>query len=192
MTNEEIIDRIVNDNDTALFEILYDRFSKSVYNKCYSFVKNQSEAEDLTHDIFLKVFMKLEKFNGKSKFSTWLYSLTYNHCVNYVNRHPSRKYETRHLDFIESCLLEETEETEDNKEVISVETMAYLLNNLASSDKDILLLKYQNNLSIKDIQEKLGLSSSAVKMRIKRAKERFSTVYAESNGIAHTTLLKAS
>src|SRR5690606_2230525 len=65
---------------------IYDRYSEVVYHKCLSFVKNKEEAQDITHDIFVKLFLKIRSFKNQSKFSTWLYSFTYNHCVNYVQR----------------------------------------------------------------------------------------------------------
>ncbi|WP_431111571.1 RNA polymerase sigma factor, partial [Winogradskyella poriferorum] len=62
-----------------------------VYNKCFGFATSESEAEDLTQDVFLQLFIKLRTFKGRSKFSTWLYSFTYNFCDNYVNRNKQRK-----------------------------------------------------------------------------------------------------
>lgn len=93
LSDEDLVKAIVLKNDTLLFEILYDRYDKLVYNKCRGFSKHDDEAEDLTQDIFLKLFVKLKTFKGKSKFSTWLYSFTYNHCVNYVNRSTAKKIE---------------------------------------------------------------------------------------------------
>ena len=76
-----------------LFEELYDRYAPMVYNKCYGFAKNMDEAKDLTQDVFLRVFIKLASFKGNSKFSTWLFAFTYNHCVNYVTRNTAKKLE---------------------------------------------------------------------------------------------------
>ena len=78
-----------------LFEVLYDRYATMVYNKCYGFANGVDEAKDLTQDVFLRVFIKLASFKGKSKFSTWLYAFTYNHCVNYVNRNTAKKFEKK-------------------------------------------------------------------------------------------------
>lgn len=90
----QLIEQVVKNNDSKLFGILYDRYSNIVYNKCLSFVKSKDEAQDLTHDIFIKLFFQLKKFKGDAKFSTWLYSFTYNFCVNYVQRKYQKKKET--------------------------------------------------------------------------------------------------
>ena len=70
LTDEMLVEAIVKTNDTLLFEVLYDRYATMVYNKCYGFANGSDEAKDLTQDVFLRVFVKLGSFKGKSKFST--------------------------------------------------------------------------------------------------------------------------
>ena len=70
LSDEDLVEAIVKTNNTLLFEILYDRYANLVYNKCYGFAKDADEAKDLTQDVFLKLFVKLASFKGKSKFST--------------------------------------------------------------------------------------------------------------------------
>jgi RNA polymerase sigma-70 factor (ECF subfamily) len=179
LTDEELVSKIVSSKNTGLFEVLYERFSRTIYNKCYSFVNNEEEAKDLTQDIFLKLFVKLSSFHGKSKFSTWVYSFTYNHCVNYVTRNPTRKYEIRLSDSlaIENYSEEIMVINEDFVDNASDVKLNQALNVISLDDKSILMLKYQKNLTIKNIESLLGIGSSAVKMRLKRAKERLAASY---------------
>ena len=179
MTDEELVSKIISSNDTKLFGILYDRFSKSIYNKCYSFVNNEDEAKDLTQDIFLKLFVKLSSFKGKSKFSTWVYSFTYNHCVNYVTRNPIKKHEVRLVDTYKiDNYSEEIEMIDDDDDDYLGEKLNIALEKISVDDRSILLLKYQDDLTIKNLMQHFGISSSAVKMRIKRARERLVYSYA--------------
>jgi RNA polymerase sigma factor (sigma-70 family) len=90
LSDEDLVLQISKTNNTAMFGILYDRYEHLVYNKCYGFVHSTDEAKDLTQDVFLHVFIKLSSFKGNSKFSTWLYSVTYNFCVNYLDRDKER------------------------------------------------------------------------------------------------------
>ena len=60
LSDEELVEQIVASNDPLLFEKLYDRYAKMVYNKCYGFAKSEDEAEDLTQDVFLRLFLNLE------------------------------------------------------------------------------------------------------------------------------------
>jgi len=112
LSDEELVKQIVADNDPMLFGKLYDRYVKMVYNKCYGFAKSADEAEDLTQDVFLQLFIKLRTFKGKSKFSTWLYSFTYNFCVNYVNRNKQLKIRDKSVQ-VENTEHKLTEEVPD-------------------------------------------------------------------------------
>ena len=178
LSDEDLVKVIVSSNDTLLFEILYDRYEKVVYNKCYGFSKSEDEAEDLTQDIFLKLFVKLKTFKGKSKFSTWLYAFTYNHCVNYVNRSTAKKIEKQSVgtENIEDKYY--NPEIDDNSiNLLRVEKLNEALEQISPEEKMILLLKYQDNLSIKELTEAFDIGESAVKMRLKRAKEKLINVY---------------
>jgi len=70
--------RLAQQGNAAAFEHLYHRYSRRVYSICLRIVKNDSEAEDLTQEVFLLLFRKIHTFRGESKFSTWLHRLTVN------------------------------------------------------------------------------------------------------------------
>ncbi|PWH82046.1 RNA polymerase subunit sigma-70 [Algibacter marinivivus] len=180
LSDEDLVEAIVKTNNTLLFEILYDRYAGLVYNKCYGFAKDEHEAKDLTQDVFLKLFVKLASFKGKSKFSTWLYSFTYNHCVNYVTRNTAKKFEKQSVDYKDIENLSEDEENDDSFLSMKVDKLKVALELISPEEKMILLMKYQDFLTIKEIEEALGIGQSAVKMRIKRAKDKLVTVYNEN------------
>lgn len=178
LEDNELVAKIVAKNDTHLFAVLYDRYSETVYHKCLSFSKSVEEAQDLTHDIFIKLFLKLRTFKGDSKFSTWLYSFTYNFCVNYVNRDSKKKKE------LFTPLKNENYSVEDDipdESIYEMKTdnLMKALEKIEPDDRMILLMKYQDDFSIVDIQSGLELGASAVKMRLKRAKERLTLIYNE-------------
>ncbi len=177
ISDEELVLKIVAKNDSMLFGVLYDRYAKMVYNKCYGFAKSQKEAEDLTQDVFLMVFVKLASFKGKSKFSTWLYSFTYNFCVNYVNRDKGRKISDKANDLSDEEYRLSQEVTDESLLELQVEKLKQALEMIPGDDKTILLLKYQDGTSIKELETTMELSSSAIKMRLKRAKSRVIEAY---------------
>ena len=174
-TDEELVREIVQTRDNTLFAELYDRFAPRVYNRCLGFAKSKVEAEDLTHDIFIKLFVKLDTFKGNSKFSTWLYSFTYNFCVNYVQRNAYKnKEEVKEVVIKEDSALEISDDEILN---IKADKLKKVLAAIDPKEKMILLLKYQDDMSIKEIAETLDIGLSAVKMRIKRAKDHAMEVY---------------
>lgn len=174
LTDAELVAQIVATNNSLLFCTLYDRYSKKVYNKCYSFARNEDEAKDLTQDVFLKLFIKLHTFKGKAKFSTWLYSFTYNFCANYVNRDKGRKMsdESDTMDNHEYYLSHMEDVEEETLFELQASQLEIALENIDPEDKAILLLKYQDEVSVKDLQSLLKVGESAVKMRLKRARIR--------------------
>lgn len=183
ISDEDLVKSIVKTNDTVLFEVLYDRYSKIVYNKCYGFAKDEDEAKDLTQDVFLKLFVKLITYKGTSKFSTWLFAFTYNHCVNYVTRNAQKKIEKQSIESSGIDNLSDENENDENDYSIHLMKVEYLkeaLDQISPDEKMILLLKYQDLLSVKELETVLGIGESAVKMRLKRAKERLINAYTKT------------
>ncbi|WP_245725347.1 RNA polymerase sigma factor [Paenimyroides marinum] len=175
-TDEELVKLIVDNKDSYYFSILYDRYAKFVYNRCYSFVNSEDEAQDLTHDIFIKIYVSLNTFKGKSKLSTWIYSIVYHFCINYINKKKAQKIVFYEIpDDVnpdkESFDLIDDIDDQDLFE-INYEKLQEILQKISDKDRIILLMKYQDDLTIKEISELLGLKESTIKMRLLRAKKR--------------------
>ena len=77
VSDEDLVEMIVSSGEMDLFGELYDRYGDKVYRKVISMLSNAEESKDVTHDILIKSFLSLSKFERKSKFSTWLYMVTY-------------------------------------------------------------------------------------------------------------------
>jgi RNA polymerase sigma-70 factor (ECF subfamily) len=175
LSDKELVKSITLNNNTALFEKLYDRYSKVVYNTSFSYTKNEFEAEDLTQDIFLKLFLNLKKFQGNSKFSTWLFSLTRNHCINAITRKGAKEKRNQSVFYLDIENLGITEDSDSQDfENNQIDNMFAAIKQIPEADKNILFLKYKEELSIKDIANALSIGESAVKMRLKRAKSKLS------------------
>lgn len=177
LSDEELVEQIVANNDPLLFGLLYDRYAKMVYNKCCGFAKSDDEAEDLTQDVFLQLFIKLKMFKGKSKFSTWLYSFTYNFCVNYVNRNKQRKMRDQSIPVEATEYKLKAEIPDESLYEMKAEKLKKALELISAEDKSLLLLKYQDGASIKELVSLMDIGESAVKMRLKRGKEKLMEIY---------------
>ena len=88
--SEEETIRLAQQGNAAAFEQLYRRYSGRVFAVCLRIVNNDSEAEDLTQEVFLQLFRKIHTFRGEAKFSTWLYRLSTNLVLMRLRkkRHP--------------------------------------------------------------------------------------------------------
>ncbi|WP_418262103.1 RNA polymerase sigma factor [Flavobacterium faecale] len=176
LSDEELVLLISKIKDTVVFGYLYDRYEHLVFNKCYGFVHSIDEAKDLTQDVFLHVFIKLSSFKGKSRFSTWLYSVTYNFCVNYLNRDKERKMASQSKSIDKEYNLA-IEISDYNLYQLQIKKIKKAMDEIPPEDKIVLQMKYQDDASIKELQEVMSLSESAVKMRISRAKVKLVEAY---------------
>ncbi|MEQ8520509.1 MAG: RNA polymerase sigma factor [Cytophagales bacterium] len=176
LSDEELVKKIVISDDLSYFVEIYDRHIKMVYQKCLGFTKDQAEAKDLAHDVMVKIYLSLKKFNHKAKFSTWIYRITYNHCIDHENKKRKRNLSEEDIEWInENSGILEPDDSELTK--ISVDQLNDLLNEISPSEKSILLMKYQDGLSIKEIGKIVEKNESAVKMKLKRSKEKIIAIY---------------
>lgn len=178
LTDELLVELIVSSKDPLLFKVLYERYIFKVFNTCLSFSNNNQEAEDICQYVFLKLLDKIHTFKGASKFSTWLYSFTYNHCVNYFHRNKVKKFEknTSNIEQICNEVIAQSSD-EDLVQMIKLEKLNEALELIPFEDKQILILKYQEFKSVKDLMDLHNAGESAIKMRLKRAKEKLLGVY---------------
>lgn len=176
--DDELIDIYLATQSQEHFSMLYGRYADKVYSKCLSLLKNEASAQDAAQDIFLKIFLNLAKFNKKSRFSTWVYSITYNYCIDFLRR--KKKEKTVLTDDDEG--VDAPEEDVDEKEILEmeIERLAFILDKIPEEDKMVLLMKYREDLSIKDISKAFSKSESAIKMKLKRAKNKVRKLYNES------------
>lgn len=182
-SDKEIIDCILATGDTSLFAILYDRYANKVYRKCIGMLKNSDDAQDVSHDILVKTFLNIANFEGNSSFSTWVYAISYNHCIDFLRQRQKNilvSYEDNE---------EVLERQDDNSQIadkqlfeIGVERLGVLIYQLNEDDRAILLMKYQDEMSIEDIMGILKITESAVKMRLKRARDRLRKRYESQYG----------
>lgn len=175
LSDQELIDHILQTGDSRYFAALYDRYFQKVYYQVIAYVKNSKEAEDLSHDIFVKLYDKLSLFKGRSSFSTWLFSLTRNAALDYLRRKGNLREQN-----IDESHLEHISEVDD-RELLQIRSdrLAVVINALPPDDKAILIMKYAHEWQIDEIAEVMGLGESAVKMRIKRAKFKARKIYLE-------------
>ena len=170
-SDEVIIEKYLASQKGAYFDILFKRYSAKVYARCISMLKNEALAQDAVQDVFIKVLTSLSKFNGKSKFSSWLYSITYNYCIDHIRRNKNKTS----IPIDNLFDLEAQGDNIDDK--ILMETkysqLKVIMDVLPEKDKAVLLMKYQDGMSIKAICQNTDRSESAIKMQIKRAKQRF-------------------
>ena len=176
LTDAEIVREYLRTHNALYFTKLYRKYSGKVYGKCLSILKNDDEARDAVQDIFVKIMLNMANFGEKSQFSTWIYSITYNYCIDNIRRR--KKEKTLFSEDIERAPDVASEEISDEVLLeMDVKYLKQVLEELPTGDKMILLMKYHDDMSIREIADVINKTESAVKMKIKRAKHKAQELY---------------
>jgi RNA polymerase sigma factor (sigma-70 family) len=179
LTDEEMIRQYLPAQANQCFETLYNRYVDKVYRQCLSMTKDSEKAEDFTHDIFIKVFDKLDAFQQRSSFSTWLSSIAYNYCADQIRL--SKRLPTTALHNQLEQNLAESQEVTIQEEAMQLVKRA--LESLSAKEQTLLRLKYEDGISIEELAQMYKLKTSAVKMRLKRSKARIQEFCAQYQSI---------
>lgn len=184
---ETVIQRILN-GEKELFEILIRRNNQKLYRIIRSYLKDESEIEDVMQESYIKAYTKLYQFNQKAQFSTWLIRIAINESLAQLKK----KGKTLHLNNYNQNLSDDfILEIPDRKNLNPQEKMAHkeakqLLENaidrLELKYRTVYILKEVEEMSLKEIATALELSLANVKIRLYRSKEKLKeTLYELSN-----------
>lgn len=174
VSDEELVQKITIEGNSSLYEVIFDRYKGKVLDKCFSLLRNRELAEEHTEDILTKAYEKLPGFKGNSSFSSWLYSITYNHCIDYLREKKKLHYPDWNR---QNDLPEIVDDIDEDMTDIHYSRLMKILDIMHAEERAMLLMKYQDDLSVKQIAESMRLTEGAVKMRIKRAKARLTYLY---------------
>lgn len=179
MTETEAIERCQN-GDIAGLHVLYELHRTKVYNLSWRMLGTPHDAEDALQEVFLKVFDRIKNYRGESAFSTWLYRMTTNHCLDLLRR---RKI----LAFLGFENAPEVQEKKDSEKAIDLgfsPVIMKALKKLPEKQKACLLMREMEDLSYEDIAAALQLSLGSVKSNIHRAKA-FLKEQLQKEGLSH-------
>jgi RNA polymerase sigma-70 factor (ECF subfamily) len=172
--DEELISIMLSDNDFSLFKILFNRYHGKVQSKCMIMLKDKQLSRESAQYILEKAYEKLGTFKGTASFSSWLYSITYNYCIDYLRNKNKIHYPEWNK---EHEIPEIIDETDDEDSELNYQRLSTILDEIHPEEKALLLMKFNDDLSILQIANALRISESAAKMRIKRAKARVLFLY---------------
>lgn len=157
------------------FTKLYNKFNKTIYSTLYYIVKNKDVADDLLSVTFTKAFKRLNSYVNNISFEMWLKTIATNTAIDYI-RKTKKERDNLFIDDEESTIqLDSTADYSPEEILIYHETDKRLdeaLSRLRWKYRNILLLRIAQNLSYKQISDKLGLSESQVKSLLNKAREK--------------------
>ena len=175
--------------DAASFEALVLRYQTQVYSLAYRMVGNEADAQDLAQEAFVRSWRALDSFQFSSQFSTWLYRLTSNICIDFLRAQKKRKH-------ISLTVLQDDEQQQwdmpdhrplPEEQMIVAQEREALSNAIASLDpeyRQVLILRIVNDCSYQQISEILGIREGTVKSRLSRAREQLRKKLAQSGNFS--------
>lgn len=185
MTEQELVERARRGDETA-FEVLVTQQEKRVYNLCRRLTGNPEDAAELTQETFLNAWRGLSRFQGESAFSTWVYRLASNACIDFLRKEKRRKSlsMTVSLDDEEEARQAELpdERYAPERELERSEArraVAEGLERLSPEHRQVLVMRELSGLSYAEIGAVLDLEEGTVKSRIARARGALRKVLTE-------------
>ncbi len=161
------------------FGFLVERYQRRVFSLAYHLINRREEVEDLAQEIFMKAFLGIRSYHGRSSFGTWLSRIAVNHCYDYLRRRRTARvsYFSQMSEEGQRALEAEAQSpTPDGMDIedrmAQRQLTAKLLSRAPADDRVILGLKELDDLSVEEIAEVLELKESTVKVRLHRARKR--------------------
>lgn len=167
-----IVSKIL-DGDRELYRQLVDTTSPMIFHLVRKFEKNEEEVKGMVQEIFVKAYTKLDSFENRATFSTWIYSLALNYCRDYaknIRRNNSRFSEMKES-FADSQTSDELQPDEIIEQKEIKKGLYKAIEKLSPEQSEPLLMKYRDGMSYKAISEQTGVSESALKVRVHRARQ---------------------
>lgn len=163
----------VKEGDTLAFNVLIDEYKNMAFTLAMKLMKSREDAEEVTQDAFLKAYKKINQFEGKSKFSTWLYTIVYNTALTKLRK---KKIPIDDSEFNqEDNLSSYSESGNEWRKLQKQERSSYIkqaLDRLSKEDQVVITLFYLNERSLQEICEVTNWELSNVKVRLFRARKR--------------------
>jgi len=163
--------------DEKAFRAIIKRYRNPVAQIVYKLVRDRSQLEDLTQEVFIKAFQHLNDFDYQHQFASWLFKITNNHCIDYIRKKRLRVYS-----------IDDQVKTEDGEMGYEIPDSTYepdlnllreqksrlirqAINSLPKKYREVIVFRHQEELSYEEIAKKTGLPVNTIKVQLFRARE---------------------
>lgn len=167
--------------DRRAFDTLFTKHQDYVYNIVIGIVGRPDEARDVTQEVFVQVYRSLPSFRRGSRFATWLYRIAVNRAVDAARSAKNRRWfsldETLRAAPDPADSPSRQAERSSDREIVQ-----RILSLVPVQHRDVLVLRYYQELSVEEISEVLGCSVTAAKVRLHRARHHFKEKFVETFG----------
>ncbi len=170
-SDTEIIDAILLGNQSVYADLM-KRYQSYVFSLAIRFTRKREDAEEITQDTFVKAYKSLSQYKRESKFSTWLYTITYNTAMTHLRK---KKLETSSLDDEANLIQIENKGIYDEYSIEKKSRSFYLnkaIGMLLPDDAIIITLFYKGEQSLEEIAAVMNIEANTVKVKLHRARHK--------------------
>ncbi len=161
--------RLASDGNIAAFEMIYDRYHRRTYSLCLRMTNSQTEAEDLTQEVFIQLFRKVGSFRGDSAFSTWLHRLTVNQVLMHFRRRSVKNERTSDDGEMPEQIV--TGSANPNKmQVVDRIALKNAIAELPRGYRSVFLLHDVHGFEHEEVARRLGISVGTSKSQLHKAR----------------------
>lgn len=161
--------------DLSAFEELVSSNEKRIYNLCFYMMKNQQDAQDMAQDALIKAWKNLKKFHLKSTFSTWLYRIAVNTCLDELRKRKNKTLSVEDLSEKGHTIQDEKSKNFDEVSALRQDIQT-AMNCLASNEKLIIVLKDVQGYSYEEISLIISCPLGTVRSRLSRARKKLAEI----------------
>lgn len=179
--NDNLVERL-KAKDILAFEEFVNDYSKRIYTYAYGFTTNVHDSNDITQEVFLKVYNNIDKFKENSSLSTWIYRIVSNVCLDFVRKGKNSKVISITQENEEFIHQIEDNSTNVEKTILNNELgdeLLLALDKLDEESKQVLILREVSGLSYSEISEALKLPEGTIKSRISRSRKKMRDIILE-------------
>ncbi|HLV40416.1 MAG TPA: RNA polymerase sigma factor [Xanthomarina sp.] len=166
----------VLEGNTNAFGVLVDQYKDLVFTLALRMLKNREEAEEVSQDTFIKIFKSLKKFKGDSKFSTWIYKVTYNTCLDRLKKNKRQQQVDSIDEFTEKHVYTIDNALENMVEAERLQAIQECISLLPSEDGFLVTLYYFEEQSLTEISQIIGITANHVKVKLFRSRQKLARI----------------
>ena len=170
MEGEDVRELLVQRRYSRAFELLLDRYEVKVYRMALTFLKDAGHAEEVTQDVFVKLWRALPIYDGRASPGTWLFTIARNTCLSAVRFHSYRT----------TAPLEEVKAASGGTTLEHID-LARCIKRLPEIQRDVIMLFYFQEQSVDDVAQMLGLPVNTVKSHLRRARQELAEMLKEES-----------
>lgn len=166
ISDNQLVEKVLAGNKRS-FVTLVERYNTQIFNLMYRYCGSSEEASDMTQDVFCRVFEKLENYQEKKSFFSWIYTLAINYARDWNKKKHNRTMKLSR--YADELRLQQENVADEHESMQETEMLLRALDALSDDRRELVILRYRHDCSIRELGDIFNLSESATKMRLKRS-----------------------